>query len=107
MILVSRKKLTAIFLSYLFTSLAHAGSGITYQGRILKPDGSALESSSVLFLMQVRSPGTENCLMYEETQTKNMSDSRGIFSITLNDGTGIRSDTPTYTLDRIFLIAVF
>ena len=85
-----------------FTFSAHSGPGITYHGRILKPDGSALENSSVQFLIQVRSPGSENCLMYEETQTKNMTSSQGIFALTLDDGTGSRTDTPTYNLDRIF-----
>ncbi len=91
-----------LFIQFLALSASFAGPGITYHGRILKPDGSALESSSVQFLLQIRSPGSENCLMYEETQSKDMSSSSGIFSITLNDGTGTRSDTPTYNLDRIF-----
>ncbi len=77
-------------------------SGITYQGRIFKPDGSALEGTSVQFRMQIRSPGTENCLLFEETQTLNLGGTSGIFSLTLNDGTGTRLDTPTYPIDRIF-----
>lgn len=95
-----KNKLFSIIL--LFAQAAFAGPGITYQGRILKPDGSSMEGTAVQFLMQIRSPGTENCLMYEETQTKNMADSKGIFALTLNDGTGTRTDTPTYTIDRIF-----
>ncbi len=90
------------FITMTSTQFVYASPGITYHGRILKPDGSALESSSVQFLMQIRSPGAENCLMYEESQTKNMTSSQGIFSLTLNDGTGTRSDTPTYSIDRIF-----
>lgn len=52
--------------------------------------------------MQVRSPGGENCLLFEEIQSLNMSGSSGVFSITLNDGTGTRVDPPTYQIDRIF-----
>lgn len=77
-------------------------AGISYQGRILKPDGTPLENSNVQFRMQVRSPGAENCLLYEEMQTVNMLGSSGAFTITLNDGTGTRLDTPTYQVDRAF-----
>ena len=92
-----------VFVIQLFLSHeAAAGPGITYHDRILKPDETPLEGSNVQFLLQIRSPGSENCLMYEETQTKNMAGSKGIFSLSLNDGTGTRTDTPTYTIDRIF-----
>jgi hypothetical protein len=82
-------------------SFSHA-AGISYQGRIFKPDGQPLESTSVMFRMQVRSPGSENCLLFEEIQTINMTSSSGVFSLTLNDGTGSRVDTPSYTFERIF-----
>lgn len=52
--------------------------------------------------MQVRSPGGENCLLYEELQSINMTGSSGGFSITLNDGSGTRLDSPIYSIDRIF-----
>ena len=89
------RQLFMVLFSAVCAKVAFAGPGITYQGRILNPDGSALESSSVQFLLQIRSPGSENCLMYEETQVKDMASSSGIFSITLNDVTGTRSYTPT------------
>ncbi len=76
--------------------------GVSYQGRIFKPDGNPLEGTSVQFRMQVRSPGSENCLLYEEVQTMNMAASSGIFSITMNDGSGTRLDNPDYQVDRIF-----
>ena len=52
--------------------------------------------------MQVRTPGAENCLMYEEIQTKNLSSSAGAFAVTINDGTGTRDDGSGYSLDQIF-----
>jgi trimeric autotransporter adhesin len=89
--------------NFLFLNLIWANSaGISYQGRIFKPDGTPLEGSNVQFRMQIRSPGPENCLLYEEIQSQNMSTSSGLFSLTLNDGTGTRIDTPTYQIDRIF-----
>ena len=76
-------------------------SGISYHGRIIKPDGSPLDGVAVQFKLQIRSPGAENCLMYEEEQTLNMAGSAGVFAITLNDGSGTRTDASTYTLDQI------
>lgn len=83
------------------TSFA-SGSGITYNGRLLDPNGNAVNSSNVQFRLQIRTPGNENCLMYEEIQTKDMTNSDGIFSITINDGTGARTDSSGFTLDQIF-----
>jgi hypothetical protein len=94
-------------LFFIFTFLVATKSlantpGVSYQGRIFKPDGSPLEGTMVQFRMQVRSPGSENCLLFEEVQTLNMAGSSGIFSITMNDGTGTRLDAATYQVDRIF-----
>jgi hypothetical protein len=83
------------------TSVAN-NPGVSYQGRIFKPDGAPLEGTTVQFRMQVRSPGSENCLLYEEVQTLNMAGSSGVFALTMNDGTGTRLDSPTYQVDRIF-----
>jgi hypothetical protein len=87
----------------LVSSITQANNpGVSYQGRIFKPDGNPLEGSAVQFKMQIRSPGAENCLLFEEIQSLNMVGSSGVFSITLNDGSGTRLDIPTYQLDRIF-----
>ncbi len=109
---VETRSLVAIVLllvTFVAQSSAQASSsGITYHGRILKPDGSPLESSGVQFRLQIRSPGTENCLLYEERQTKSMVSSGGVFSITLNDGSGSRGSADEYasgqrlTLERVF-----
>lgn len=88
---------------FLLASASFANNpGVSYQGRIFKPDGSPLEGTTVQFRMQVRSPGSENCLLYEEVQTLNMAGSSGVFSLTINDGSGTRLDSPTYQVDRIF-----
>lgn len=84
-------------------SVAHAGnSGITYHGRILKRDGSPFQSTNVQFKMQIRTPGSENCLMYEEIQSKDMRNSSGIFAVTINDGSGHRTDASGLNLDGVF-----
>src|ERR1035437_7862989 len=83
-------------------SSATANSGITYHGRILKPDGSVLNGSNVQFKLQITTPGAEDCLLYQELQTLDMQNSNGVFAITLNDGTGTRTDTSGYTIDQVF-----
>jgi hypothetical protein len=96
--------LLAIFwLIGLGTQIAMAGNaGITYHGRLIDPAGIAVTGASVQFKIQLRTPGAENCLMYEEVQSKDMSQSDGIFSITINDGSGNRTDASGYTLEQIF-----
>ena len=41
--------------------IAYAGPSLTYHGRILNADNSPVTSSTVVFKIQVRTPGTENC----------------------------------------------
>lgn len=93
-------------LLFLFIALIHfetwAGAQLVYQGRLMNPDGSALSASSVQFRLQIRSPGAENCLMYEEEQTKNMTGSNGVFVLTLNNGSGTRIDPALYPLEQVF-----
>ena len=100
-------KLAVVYLPILIgmaASFAQAASnsGITYHGRILKPDGDALEGSGVQFKLQIRTAGNENCLLFEEIQTLDMARSAGVFAITLNDGSGTRSDSTGLSLDRVF-----
>jgi hypothetical protein len=86
-----------------FSSIASAAtSGITYQGRIVKPDGTALEDSAVQFKIQIRSPDSGNCLMYEEVQILDMQGTGGLFGLTINDGSGSRTDSSGYNIDQIF-----
>ena len=77
-------------------------SGVTYHGRIIKPDETPLEGAAVQFRLQIRTPGNENCLMYEEIKTVDMRNSGGVVSLTMNDGTGTRADSGTYNFDQIF-----
>ncbi len=84
------------------SSFAAFTAGITYHGRILKPDNTPESDSSVQFKLQIYTPGSENCLMYEERQTKDLSTSSGVFAITINDGSGTRLDSSGYQLDQIF-----
>ena len=82
-----------------FVNLANASS-VTYAGRILKSDGSPVTASSVAFTVQVKAPG--GCILYEETQTANLSGTNGAFALSLN-GTGTRgANDPGNAFDQIF-----
>jgi hypothetical protein len=96
-------KAVLISLISLVVSIAYASnSGVTYQGRILKPDGSPLSGQFTQFKMQLRTPDSGSCLMYEEVQSQDLRNANGVFSLTMNDGTGSRTDSTGLTLDRIF-----
>ena len=98
--------LVALFCLSLFSSVAFAAAspqGLNLQGRIVKSDGQPVDSSNVDFVVQIRSPGAESCLLYEETHSLNMSTGDGVFNIRI--GTGVRvggNFEDTSTLDQIF-----
>jgi hypothetical protein len=99
------KLLNCILLAVLSFGAGRAGasnSGVTYQGRILKPDGTPLAGQFTQFKMQLRTPDAGACLMYEELQSQDLRNMNGAFSLTINDGTGSRTDTTGLTLDKIF-----
>ncbi|MBK7961026.1 MAG: DUF1566 domain-containing protein [Bdellovibrionales bacterium] len=90
-------------LSLLICGQAKAvGAGITYQGRLIDPNGNPVVGKNVQFKVQLRTPGLEDCLLYEEVQTKDLSETDGVFSISIFDGSGNRLDSSGYGLDRIF-----
>lgn len=93
---------TLMLIFFTSNAIASSGAGVTYHGRLVGPDGNAVIASSVQFRLQVRTPGSENCLLYEEIQNKDMSASNGVFAVTINDGSGSRQDTNTYSIDQIF-----
>ena len=79
-----------ISLGLLLPSLGHAGpENFTYQGQIIKPNGQALEDSNVNFVVEIISPGAEECILYRESHIRNMSNSNGIFALEV--GSGLRS----------------
>jgi hypothetical protein len=101
-ILIAAVWLATISIFSIPTNAFASNSGITYQGRIVRPDGTALEDQTVQFKIQIRTPDTNNCLMYEEIQVLDMRNSGGLFALTINDGTGSRTDSGAYNIDQIF-----
>ncbi|QDK37990.1 tail fiber domain-containing protein [Bdellovibrio sp. NC01] len=75
-------------ISLLGYSLSEASNkSLTYQGRILKSDGSPLEFNNVSFIFQVLNP-SGSCVLYQEQVTGyNMVNSGGVFDVTIGGGT--------------------
>jgi trimeric autotransporter adhesin len=97
------------YLIFIFALLNHglasASSGITYHGKILRPDGvTPVSSASTQFRIQIRTPGTENCLLWEEQQTKDLSGTNGVFSITIADNSEptLIPNALAFSLERVF-----
>lgn len=87
-----------LVLPFIWAFEAQATSGVTYHGRLLKPNRTPVISNMVRFRLQIRTPGPEDCLLYEEIQVLDMSRSQGAFSLSINDGTGFRQDTHNWNL---------
>ncbi len=97
-----RQLLVACVLLASFT-VAQAATGLTYHGRILKPGGQPLDDNNVFFHIQIRSPGTENCLLYDEQQTLDMTGSNGIFVLTIGSGARVAPAVDGgNSFDRVF-----
>lgn len=61
-------------------------SALTYQGRILKTDGTPLEHSNVSFIFQITDPSGQ-CVIYQENVTGiNMANSKGVFDVPIGKG---------------------
>jgi len=102
----SMRYVFGILLVLLLTNTSFASStGLTYHGRILKPDGNSLEAAAVQFTVQIRSPGNEACLLYQETQTIDMRDSGGVFSLEIGANPAMRAPSSVdggFSLSKIF-----
>ncbi|WII71698.1 tail fiber domain-containing protein [Bdellovibrio sp. 22V] len=73
--------------AFLGVSSSYASpSSLTYQGRILKSDGTPLEYGNVSFLFQITDP-SGSCVIYQEQLTGyNMVNSGGIFDVPIGNG---------------------
>ncbi len=79
-----------LFLLSTFVLISVSGfaspSSLNYQGRILKSDGTPLESNNVSFLFQVTNP-SGNCIIYQEQVTGySMVNSGGVFDLPIGAG---------------------
>ncbi len=98
-----KKHGTSLVLILLLSDLAMAvPNSLSYQGRIVKPDGTAFEASSVSFLFEITNP-TGNCVVYREQKSGvNMTNSGGIFDVPIGTGSKLFPPSPTTTLLSVF-----
>src|SRR5215469_10015601 len=80
-----------------------APNTLTYQGRILKDDGSPLEYSSVSFSFTIMN-ASGNCVIYREQRNNiNMQGSKGVFDVPIGSGgTKLYPSSPTFKLNDAF-----
>ncbi|AHZ85236.1 hypothetical protein Bb109J_c2549 [Bdellovibrio bacteriovorus] len=89
-----------LIISLLFAVAAKA-DGYHVSGKILRPDGTPVESNAVSFNLEVLSPDT-TCVVYQETiNNQDLSSSKGRFNLVLGSGTRVYSsgDVP---LEKVF-----
>ncbi|WP_413568582.1 tail fiber domain-containing protein [Bdellovibrio sp. HCB117] len=81
-------KYTGTFLFiFLFLTAAWAGpNSLTYQGRILRADGSPLEFNNVSFQFEITSPDGLCVLYREQVNGINMTNSGGVFDVAIGSG---------------------
>ncbi len=87
-------KLSAVFLAVLVCYSGEARAvpaGLTYQGRLVK-NNLPVESPAVTLTVKVTSIGVNECVLYEETHSLNMTSSDGIFSVKVGSGTRTVND---------------
>ncbi|KYG70328.1 cell wall anchor protein [Bdellovibrio bacteriovorus] len=76
----------SLLISFLSASALAAPPALTFQGRILKTDGTPLEYSNVSFIFQITDP-SGHCVIYQEQVTGvNMENSKGIFDVPIGKG---------------------
>lgn len=94
---------TFIFILLTLPSFSWAGAVLTFHGRILDSSDRPLEAPGVSFRIRIYSPNPSKCLLYEETRTLNMQNSKGVFVIPIGDGTGTRTGSdPGLPMENIF-----
>lgn len=95
-------KTVFFLLPLLFTSLVQASpNSITFQSRIVKPDGSPLESPAVNFRMSITDT-VGSCVIYQEDFIgRNMAGSKGLINLSLGAG------SKTYPIGAMTMQEIF
>jgi len=77
-------------------------ANLTYQGRIVKSDGTPLEYSNVSFLFEIANP-LGSCVIYrEQVDGINMVNSKGVFDVPIGTGTRLFPTAPVFQFPNIF-----
>lgn len=80
------------------------GPSFSYEGRAFDAGGNPLTAASVSFRVSIRPPGHDDCVMYSEVQTLNLSTTNGFFTLAIN---GASSTSQSYasaspTFEKVF-----
>ena len=87
---------------FLFSLRVFAVEQTTYQAKIIKPDGNALEAASVNFKFTILNP-VGACVLFSETYSAvNMLNSGGVISFALGAGTKTYPTSGTLTFAQVF-----
>ncbi|MGE3760363.1 MAG: hypothetical protein AB7H97_21540, partial [Pseudobdellovibrionaceae bacterium] len=70
---------------------ASSPEGLTFQGRIIKPNGTPLDATNVTLNVKILSP-SDDCILLEENHTVPMSDTAGVFSVVIGAGSRTGAD---------------
>lgn len=95
------RKIVGLALVLVLFAEAEGSSGITYHGRLLDPTGNPV-LGAVQFRLEIRTPAPENCLLYAETQSTNLTATKGVFSLQINSSSSTRQDSNPWTLNKAF-----
>ncbi|MBO9667967.1 MAG: tail fiber domain-containing protein [Bdellovibrio sp.] len=92
-----------LILTVMLTTPAFAGiDQLSFQGRILKTDGTPFEYHNVSFLFEITNPAG-NCVIYREQKNGvNMTGSSGVFDVPIGSGSKMFPTSATVGLMKIF-----
>lgn len=86
---------TTFFMLLLAGAVASANvNRITYQGRIIKPDGSPVRANTS-FRFVIKSPNA--CTLWQEDQLIDLTETNGAFSAIIGGGTNSASGSHTFS----------
>ncbi|WP_374035015.1 tail fiber domain-containing protein [Bdellovibrio bacteriovorus] len=91
---------TSLFFAlFILSQIATASpNSLTYQGRILKVDGTPLEYNNVSFSFEVTSPDGLCVIYREQVNGINLANSGGVFDVPIGKGTKGYPAAPTFKL---------
>ncbi|WP_413568320.1 phage tail protein [Bdellovibrio sp. HCB117] len=97
-------RIAMLFFIITYSLVANASpQSLSYQGRILKSDGTPLEFNNVSFLFEITS-ADGNCVLYrEQKDAVNMQNSNGVFDVPIGLGTRLFPTGPVFSLSDVFV----
>ncbi len=81
------KTLISLIIFMLSSGVLASPASLTYQGRILKSDGTPLEYNSVSFIFQITDSSGQCVIYQEQVNGINMENSGGVFDVSIGQGT--------------------